>query len=299
MKIPRHLIPAPLLKILRVIKRKLVLFYESLLFALNKGFEHRHVNLGGGMFVALGWKNLEAVASHVNPHPFQFTPDCVFPFSNNSVETVYSSHALEHLDQPTVDRVLQEAHRILKPGGRLILKLPDYDRTLESWKKSDNSFLGDDWGFGGAIETWPDHNIPDTVDSRAAFVFCGFWNDDYGNHFEQAWAGNLLAEQCKVPVSAYHGPPSMSKDVLQELKASHSPKQIAQTLRKMVTEKESSYHFNHQSAWGRQELKELVTELGFAVVSQETELVLRECRDIPKITEMLSISMYLLARKEK
>ncbi|MBT5548940.1 MAG: class I SAM-dependent methyltransferase [Nitrospina sp.] len=298
MKIPRHLIPLPLLKILRVIKRKLILFYESFLFMLNKWFEPRHVNLGGGVFVALGWRNLEAVASHVNPHPFQFTPDCTVPFSDNSVETVYSSHALEHLDQPTVDRLLQEAYRILKPEGRLILKLPDFDRTLDCWKKSDNSFFEDDWGFGGAIETWPDRNIPDTVDSRAAFVFCGFWNDDYGNHFEQAWAGNLLSEQGEAPVSAYHGPPSISKDVLQELKTSHSPKHIAQTLRKMVVEKEPSYYFNHQSAWGRQELKELVTELGFSVVSQETKFVLRECGDIPKITEMLSISMYLLARKE-
>ena len=60
---------------------------------------------------------------------------------------------------------------------------------------------------------------------------------------------------------------------------------------------ETDYHFNHHNAWGRHELKELVTGFGFTVLSQDAEVVLKTCEAIPKIRQMLPISMYLLAKK--
>ena len=45
-----------------------------------------------------------------------------FPFEDNSVEYVYSSHVLEHMTDPL--HFLSEVHRILEVGGVAELKLP-------------------------------------------------------------------------------------------------------------------------------------------------------------------------------
>ena len=46
-------------------------------------------------------------------------------FAGQSVDTVYSSHLLEHIHYDKVPEVLREWCRLLKPGGHLILYLPD------------------------------------------------------------------------------------------------------------------------------------------------------------------------------
>ncbi|MCX6043598.1 MAG: class I SAM-dependent methyltransferase [Chloroflexi bacterium] len=49
----------------------------------------------------------------------------------NSVDGIFSAHVVEHLPYPTVILLIQEAFRVLQPGGRLILTTPDV-RTLFS-----------------------------------------------------------------------------------------------------------------------------------------------------------------------
>lgn len=45
-----------------------------------------------------------------------------WPFESNSIDSVVSLETFEHLDDP--DSFLNEAHRVLKPGGNLILSTP-------------------------------------------------------------------------------------------------------------------------------------------------------------------------------
>lgn len=40
-----------------------------------------------------------------------------FPFADNSVEAVFSSHMIEHLNTATAVHMLQESHRVLRSGG--------------------------------------------------------------------------------------------------------------------------------------------------------------------------------------
>jgi len=49
-----------------------------------------------------------------------------YPFERNSFDLVEAFHVLEHLDRPF--DVMREIHRILKPGGRLIIKTPHFSR---------------------------------------------------------------------------------------------------------------------------------------------------------------------------
>lgn len=55
------------------------------------------------------------------------------PVPDDSVEVLYSSHMVEHLDRSEVERFLRDARRILKPGGIIRLVVPDLRRMAEAY----------------------------------------------------------------------------------------------------------------------------------------------------------------------
>ena len=56
-----------------------------------------------------------------------------FPWQNNSVDTVYSSHTLEHFDKREGLFFLKESHRVLKKGGVLRIIVPDLEEYVNSY----------------------------------------------------------------------------------------------------------------------------------------------------------------------
>jgi SAM-dependent methyltransferase len=74
-------------------------------------------------------------------------------FEDNTVELIESYHVLEHLPvclMANLDsiwgekyalliKVLKEWNRVLKPGGKLIIEVPDFDRILEEYIKADDA----------------------------------------------------------------------------------------------------------------------------------------------------------------
>ena len=55
------------------------------------------------------------------------------PFPDNSIEAVYHSHLIEHLDQPVAREFLHEVLRVLKPGGVHRIAAPDFERACRSY----------------------------------------------------------------------------------------------------------------------------------------------------------------------
>jgi predicted SAM-dependent methyltransferase len=71
-------------------------------------------------------------------------------YADNSVEEIRCSHLLEHLSFHEAGEALKEWNRVLKPGGRLRIAVPDMDKVTEL-KKSDPN-----WRFylmGGQTDT--------------------------------------------------------------------------------------------------------------------------------------------------
>jgi predicted SAM-dependent methyltransferase len=55
------------------------------------------------------------------------------PFKDNSVDYVYTSHMLEHLNQEKANFVLEECYRTLKKGGGLRVIVPDLGLFVEEY----------------------------------------------------------------------------------------------------------------------------------------------------------------------
>lgn len=58
------------------------------------------------------------------------------PLHDGSVEVLYSSHMLEHLDRSEATRFLQEAFRILRPGGIIRIAVPDLKKQIAHYNES-------------------------------------------------------------------------------------------------------------------------------------------------------------------
>jgi hypothetical protein len=223
-----------------------------------------NINVGGGKFLHRGWLNLDGRAG------FDLTQTCTFPLDN--AEIVYSSHCLEHLDDATVDRVLSEARRV---GKTLVLKLPDFDQILERLHAEDEAYF-DQWGLKDVIPTWKRRGVAPTIWNKAAMLFCGWWNDEYGNEWGKRYPDRD---------GAYHGPAIASESVWDL-----TPHNISAALKANVPQ---GAHLNHQNAWSRTELTHLVRRHGFDIQSIDAEEICE--MDIPGIEEMYDISMYLKA----
>jgi len=71
------------------------------------------------------------------------------PLGDRSVEWVYCSHVLEHLEYWQAIGVLREVNRVLKKGGRVRVVLPDLAKMLEKYQTDGDAdvFNRDFFGF--------------------------------------------------------------------------------------------------------------------------------------------------------
>lgn len=103
----------------------------------------RRLHIGGAVRAA-GWEVLNAIPGpHVdhegNANDLSRFPDATFA-------EVYASHVLEHLDyQGELGRALAEWFRVLQPGGKLYVSVPDMDVLARLFLEKD--FLSMDERF--------------------------------------------------------------------------------------------------------------------------------------------------------
>lgn len=105
------------------------------------------LNVGSGGHSLPGFVDLDVPSpsyDHLRTQPF--TPYDIrqdpMPFADSSVDVIYSSHVIEHVEDRHVLTFLSEASRVLKPGGVLRIATPDAE------------FLWDVSGFMNSYWTW-------------------------------------------------------------------------------------------------------------------------------------------------
>lgn len=92
------------------------------------------LNLGSGTFKLDGWENVDLPEVDLSVFPW--------PWADGSADEILASHILEHFDRMTGENFLIQCHRVLVPGGKLHIAVPDMDKFIDCRLAEDFSPLG-------------------------------------------------------------------------------------------------------------------------------------------------------------
>lgn len=129
-------------------------------------------------------------------------------FEAASFDVVFASNLVEHLDRGAAERLVDESHRVLRPGGRLILLQPnfrlapgryfdDYTHVSIWTDQSLSDFLR---ARGWELAAVHPRFLPLTLKSRGAgLTFLVPW---YLRSPVKPWAGQMLVVGVRPPAGA-------------------------------------------------------------------------------------------------
>jgi predicted SAM-dependent methyltransferase len=122
------------------------------------------IHLGAGSAQLDGWVNID-----VWPSELALDFRWGLPFAEGSAERVYLSHTLEHLPYPTaVMELLRDIHRVLTPGGKIRIVVPDIGAAIQAYVNDDRRF------FEGRRESaWPEWSIRTRMESFLGYAGVG------------------------------------------------------------------------------------------------------------------------------
>ncbi len=86
----------------------------------------RLLNIGCGSTFHPAWRNLDLVPADSQVEAFDISRG--LPCPDASLDAVYHSHVLEHLDVEEGRRLIGECFRVLRPGGILRVVVPDLEQ---------------------------------------------------------------------------------------------------------------------------------------------------------------------------
>ncbi|MHB8694019.1 MAG: class I SAM-dependent methyltransferase [Solirubrobacteraceae bacterium] len=106
------------------------------------------LHLGCGDKILPGFVNVDA-----RDLPGVDVPNCdvadLHMFDSGSADLVYACHVLEHVPRPSTFPVLLEWNRVLRSGGVLRLAVPDWDATVEVYRRTRDYENLLNWIYGG------------------------------------------------------------------------------------------------------------------------------------------------------
>ncbi|NLE00815.1 MAG: methyltransferase domain-containing protein [Fibrobacter sp.] len=171
----------------------------------------------GGKIKTPGWEILNIIPSEIVDHVADAKD--LSQFDNESFQILYASHVLEHFDyNGELQKTLKEWYRVLEPGGKLYISVPDMDTLALLFSAKNQLSLQDRFQimrmiFGGHTNRYDYHLCG--LNFEFLTLFCkeagfdevlrvdsfGFFNDTSELHFNGILISlNIIAEK-KVPSS--------------------------------------------------------------------------------------------------
>ena len=106
-----------------------------------------------------GWTSFDVVAGP----GVDIVGDCkkLTQFADNSIETIYASHVVEHIRRVETVPMLKDWHRVLVPGGTVMVSVPDLNILAQIFVK--DALHGKDklavmhMMFGGQVDDYDYH----------------------------------------------------------------------------------------------------------------------------------------------
>lgn len=178
-----------------------------------------HIGCGGNLLK--GWLNTDLFPE--NEEAAILDASKSFPLADNSFLYVYSEHVFEHIDLNGQLNYLKESYRILKPGGKIRIATPDFDRIISLTHTENpvrNEYL--DWNFDHFLP-----NLPQQLKENAAVYVI--------NNYFKAWGHQLIHNRASLEqLLKYSG---FKKIAFQEIGKSEDPHlQNLEQHAKMITE---------------------------------------------------------------
>ena len=131
------------------------------------GKSHLKLNLGCGREYRGGWVNIDLRSDT----DLQLDVREQLPFEDGSVAIVYSEHFFEHLEFPReATRLLKESFRVLEPGGKFSVGVPDAEEILVQYAQGQLPALMQEWAKDDNLQ-WVDPWIWETPMHAVNFVF--------------------------------------------------------------------------------------------------------------------------------
>lgn len=106
------------------------------------------LHLGCGTKVLPGWINVDRVATA--PEVRTDISLTALPFPDGSVDEILAEHVFEHLTFAEERAVWNECTRVLRPGGRLTLEVPDFEWVCRTFLEAEDDFR--DFYIVGAVD---------------------------------------------------------------------------------------------------------------------------------------------------
>ena len=252
---------------------------------VNSRNSAKNLNIGGGFkFVFNSWINLDECNEREINSIVDFSKVKTIPIPSGTIQKVYSSHFFEHVPDHGVKKILREIHRVLAKKGSMVIKIPDYEKVVSAYRKNNIKFLNKT--LGPFTKTWRNKNVKLNSLNAASFIFAGYWNKSYGNPFQRSG-------KKKKGLLPYHGPAVLDEKKLKNLFESNNAKFISNKLVREIQNYSDFGGFNHQNAWDRKQLRTLLENEGFKVITQNKFFIGARFLSIPTIFEMFSWSQYI------
>jgi predicted SAM-dependent methyltransferase len=103
---------------------------------------HLKLHLGSGSQNKSGWVNIDLRPAA----DLRLDVRERLPFDDETVAIIYSEHFFEHLEYPVAaTRLLQESFRLLEPGGKFSVGVPDAEELLMQYAKGELPTLMQVW----------------------------------------------------------------------------------------------------------------------------------------------------------
>ena len=107
------------------------------------------LNLGSGSTKGKnGWVNVDLFGADINHDLTKGVP-----LDDNTVDAVYSSHVFEHIPYRDLLHVIKEIRRILKPGGKLLVCVPNAGLYLRAYFNNEMFLNYDEMYIPAAVNT--------------------------------------------------------------------------------------------------------------------------------------------------